>query len=158
MGKDRIESLTGTDYWDRTWSHRPVPEPLNPHATGLNGTVARHWHALFSHAFGSLGIRPGDLLLEAGCDGSIFLPYFVREYGLAAEGIDNSPEGCELSNAISGRSGIHTAIYAGDVLRPPAALRGRYRAVVSFGLAEHFSLPNVAARYADVFDEAVSAG
>jgi 2-polyprenyl-3-methyl-5-hydroxy-6-metoxy-1,4-benzoquinol methylase len=139
MSKDRIESLTDTDYWDRTWSRRSVPEPLNPRAAGLNGTVARHWHGLFSQTFGSLGIRAGDRLLEAGCGGSVFLPYFAREYGLAAEGVDNSPEGCELSNAISSRSGIHTPIHAGDILHPPAALRGRYRVVFSLGLAEHFS-------------------
>jgi len=139
MGDDRIESLTDTDYWDRTWSRRAVPEPLNPRASGLNGTVVRHWHGFFSHAFRSLGIRPGDRLLEAGCGGSVFLPYFVREYGLTAEGVDNSPEGCELSNAISRRAGIPTMIHSGDVLHPPAALRGRFRVVFSFGLAEHFS-------------------
>lgn len=139
MDKDRSNSLTDTDYWDRTWSHRCVPEPLNPRAAGLNGTVARHWHGFFSQTFGSLGIRPGDLLLEAGCGGSVFLPYFVREFGLAAEGVDNSVEGCELSKAIAKRSGIHTAIHAGDVLHPPAALRGRYGVVFSLGLAEHFS-------------------
>ncbi len=139
MDKDGIKSLTDTDYWDRTWSHRVVPEPLDPRATGLNGTVARAWHVFFSQVFGSLGIQPGDLLLEAGCGGSVLLPYFAREFGLAAEGVDNSVEGCELSNAIAKHSGIHTEIHAGDVLHPPATLQGRYKAVLSLGLAEHFS-------------------
>jgi len=139
MAENPIQALTDADYWNRTWAHRTVPEPLNPRAKGLNGTVARHWHRFFSQAFGAAGIRPGERLLEAGCGGSVFLPYFAREYGLAAEGIDNSPEGCELSNAISRTSGIHTPIHSGDVLRPPEPLRARYRVVVSLGLAEHFS-------------------
>jgi len=136
---DRVESLTDPDYWDRTWSARAIPEPLDPRSTGLNSTVARRWHRFFSQAFASLGVRAGDRVLEAGCGGSVFLPYFVAEYGLEAEGLDNSPEGCELSNAIAKRSGILTPIHFGDVLHPPASLLGRYRAVFSLGLAEHFT-------------------
>lgn len=136
---DRVESLTDSDYWDRTWSGRTVPEPLNPRGSGLNGTLPRRWHRFFSQSFGSLGIRSGDRLLEAGCGGSVFLPYFVSEHGLAAEGLDNSTEGCELSNAIARRSGIPTPIHFGDVLHPAQFLLGRYRAVFSLGLAEHFT-------------------
>lgn len=136
---DRVESLTDSAYWDRTWSRRAVPQPLDPRRSGLNSTVPRRWHRFFSQSFDSLGIRAGDRLLEAGCGGSVFLPYFVSEYGLDAEGLDNSTEGCELSNAIAKRSGISTPIHCGDVLQPPAALLGRYRAVFSLGLVEHFT-------------------
>jgi 2-polyprenyl-3-methyl-5-hydroxy-6-metoxy-1,4-benzoquinol methylase len=136
---DRVESLTDPEYWDRTWSARTIPEPLNPRGAGLNSTVARRWHRFFSHAFGYLGIRAGDRLLEAGCGGSVFLPYFVTEHGLEAEGLDNSPEGCELSNAIANRFGILTPVHFGDVFYPPESLLGRYRAVFSLGLAEHFT-------------------
>lgn len=136
---DRVQPLTDPKYWDRTWSGRTVPGPLNPRCAGLNGTVARRWHRFFSQTFTSLGIRAGDRLLEAGCGGSVYLPYFAAEHGLNAEGIDNSPEGCELSNAIAARSAIHTPIHFGDILHPPAALLGRYRVVFSLGLAEHFT-------------------
>lgn len=139
MMSDRVESLTDSDYWDRTWAGRTIPQPLDPRSGGLNATVPRRWHRLFSQAFPSLGIRAGDRLLEAGCGGSVFLSYFVREHGLAAEGLDNSPEGCELSNAIARHSGILTPIHFGDVLHPPGPLLGRYRAVFSLGLAEHFT-------------------
>jgi 2-polyprenyl-3-methyl-5-hydroxy-6-metoxy-1,4-benzoquinol methylase len=138
MAEEPIRALTDTGYWDRTWAHRTIPEPLNPHATGLNGTVARYWHSFFGRAFRLAGICSGDRLLEAGCGGSVFLPYFASEYQLAAEGLDNSPEGCELSNAISRKSGIQTPIHSGDVLQPPQPLRGRYKLVFSLGLAEHF--------------------
>ena len=136
---DRVESLTDSAYWDRTWSHRAVPQPLNPRGSGLNSSVPRRWHRFFSQSFGSLGICAGDRLLEAGCGGSVFLPYFVGEHALDAEGLDNSTEGCELSNAIARRSGIPTPIHFGDVLHPPAALLGRYRVVFSLGLVEHFT-------------------
>jgi len=139
MPENRTHLLTDTAYWDRTWAGRAVAQPLNPRAAGLNGTVARYWHGFFHAAFRSVGIEPGDRLLEAGCGGSVFLPYFVREYGLVAEGIDNSTEGCELSRAIAERSGIPTPIHSGDVLNPPASLQGRYKVVFSMGLAEHFS-------------------
>jgi hypothetical protein len=132
------ESLTDPHYWDKTWAGRTIPPPLDWRGRGLNATVPRRWHRFFSQAFASLGIGPGDRLLEAGCGGSVFLPYFVTEHGLAAEGLDNSPEGCELSGAIARRSGIFTPIHFGDVLHPDASLLGRYRAVFSLGLAEHF--------------------
>lgn len=125
MMNDRGESLTDSDYWDRTWSGRTIPEPLDPHGRGLNSTLPRRWHRFFSQSFASLGIRAGDRLLEAGCGGSVFLPYFVREYGLDAEGLDNSSEGCELSEAIAKQSGILTPIHFGDVLQPPAPLLRR---------------------------------
>jgi 2-polyprenyl-3-methyl-5-hydroxy-6-metoxy-1,4-benzoquinol methylase len=134
-----VESLTDPHYWDRTWAGRAIPPPLAPRGRGLNATVPRRWHRFFSQLFGCLGIGAGDRMLEAGCGGSVFLPYFVREYGLEAEGLDNSHEGCELSGAIARHSGLSTPIHFGDVLHPDVSLLGRYRAVFSFGLAEHFT-------------------
>ena len=136
---ERVESLTDAHYWDRTWAGRAIPQPLAWRGRGLSATVPRRWHRFFSHLFASLGIRAGDALLEAGCGGSVFLPYFVSEYGLAAEGLDNSAEGCELSAAIARCSGFLTPIHFGNVLHPAASLLGRYRAVFSLGLAEHFT-------------------
>lgn len=137
-GHAGVASLTDADYWDKSWAGRTVPQPLDPRGRGLNATVPRRWHRFFSQLFRSLGISAGDRLLEAGCGGSVFLPYFVREHGLAAEGLDNSTEGCDLSAAIARRCGILTPIHFGDVLHPNASLLGRYRAVFSLGLAEHF--------------------
>ena len=139
MNDARLQALTNTQHWDRVWAHRAVPLPLDPNQRGLNGTTPRQWHVFFQSTFQSLGIRDGDYLLEAGCGGSVFLPYFARQFGLVAEGIDNSTEGCELSNAIAHRCGTQTRIFAGDILDPPGLLRGRYKVVFSMGLAEHFT-------------------
>jgi 2-polyprenyl-3-methyl-5-hydroxy-6-metoxy-1,4-benzoquinol methylase len=139
MNKESTESLTDAAYWNRTWFGRAIPKPLDPRARGLRGTLERYWHSFFLTQFQGIGIQPGNRLLEAGCGGSIFLPYFAREYQLTAEGIDNSHQGCELSIAISRQSGVHTPIHAADVLCPPASLLRRYRVVFSIGLVEHFS-------------------
>jgi 2-polyprenyl-3-methyl-5-hydroxy-6-metoxy-1,4-benzoquinol methylase len=138
MQQDKVTTLTDVAYWDRTWSDRAIPVPLDPRAPGLNGVVQRRWHRYFADAFRRIGIAPGDRILEAGCGGSVFLPYFAREFGLVAEGIDNSPEGCALSEAIAARATLRTAIHCDDVLSPPERLKGRYRVVYSMGLAEHF--------------------
>lgn len=138
MADDATKSLTDTQYWDRTWANRAVPRPLDPAQAGLNGTVPRAMHRFFSGLFTSLGLQAGDRILEAGCGGSIVLPYFAQRFGLVAEGLDNSEEGCALSRAIAEQSGIPTAVFLGDVLNPPDPLRERYRVVFSMGLAEHF--------------------
>ncbi len=138
MADDATKSLTDTQYWDRTWANRTVPRPLDPAQVGLNGTVPRAMHRFFSGLFSALGVKPGERILEAGCGGSIVLPYFARHFGMVAEGLDNSEEGCALSRAIAERSGISTPVFLGDVLNPPDLLRERYRVVFSMGLAEHF--------------------
>jgi hypothetical protein len=136
--KQVVGSLTDTQYWDGVWADRAVPYPLDPNQKGLNGYVARSYHRYFEAVFRSIGVKAGDMLCEAGGGGSIFLPYFRREFGLIAEGLDNSQEGCALSEAIARQCGIQTPVYCGDVFKPPENLLERYRVVVSFGLAEHF--------------------
>jgi SAM-dependent methyltransferase len=137
--RDRnVSSLTDTQYWDRTWANQVIPDPLDPAQKGLNGVLSRSLHQFFDSLFQSLDARPGDLLLEAGCGGSVFLPYFRNRFGFAAEGLDNSEEGCQLSEAIAAKSGIETPIFLGDVLNPPEHLVNRYKIVWSAGLVEHF--------------------
>lgn len=131
-------SLTNTQYWDSVWANREVPLPLNPNQKGLNGVVPRSYHDYFQRIFRSIDVKPEDLLCEAGCGGSIFLPYFRQQFDLIAEGLDNSKEGCSLSDAVANQCGIQTPIHFGDVFDPPEHLLERYRIVVSFGLAEHF--------------------
>lgn len=138
MKPDRAESLTDVSYWDRTWSDRDVPAPLDPRGAGLNAVVPRALHRFFTRAFADCALRRGDRVIEAGCGGSVFLPYFEREFGLAADGIDNSPEGCSLSRAIAAKSSTSSRIFCADVFDPPNEMLGAYRMVYSTGLAEHF--------------------
>jgi 2-polyprenyl-3-methyl-5-hydroxy-6-metoxy-1,4-benzoquinol methylase len=131
--------LTNPAYWDRNWAERSVAEPLDPHAAGLNGVQSRCLHRLFARLFERIGIAPNAAIVEAGCGGSAILPYFKREFGLRAEGLDNSPVGIDLCNAIARKSGVETPVYLADIFELPAHLRGRYDIVFSYGLAEHFN-------------------
>jgi len=131
--------LTDVDYWDRNWAGRPITDPLDPDAAGLNGTQSRSLHRLFTRLFRKIGITAGARIVEAGCGGSTLLPYFRKEFGLTAEGFDNSPVGLDLSNAIARRIGIETPVYLADIFALPEHLRERYDVVFSYGLAEHFN-------------------
>jgi len=131
--------LTNLAYWDRNWAERPIAEPLDPRAGGLNGTQSRSLHRLFIRLFNKIGIGPNATIVEAGCGGSAILPYFKKEFGLKAEGFDNSPVGLDLCNAIARKSGLEAPVYLADIFALPADLRSRYDVVFSYGLAEHFN-------------------
>jgi SAM-dependent methyltransferase len=77
-------------------------------------------------------------LLEVGCGGSVFLPYFRSEYGFEITGLDYSEIGCEKSRAIQNAANIPADIHQGDMFEPPGGLPGAFDFVCSFGLVEHF--------------------
>lgn len=133
-----VRPLTDTDYWNQIWAKRVVPSPLLPAAPGLNGAVNRALHRFLSQAMTRIGVMPQHRVLEAGCGGSVILPYLVQQFSVVAEGIDYSEEGCELSRAIAARSGVETTIHQCDMFNPPDHLLGRYDVVFSAGLVEHF--------------------
>ena len=130
--------LTDVAYWDRNWATRPSPDPLDPESPGLNGTRERSLHRFFTSAFAKLAVKPGDLIVEAGSGGSVILPYFKTQFGLRAEGIENSPVGAETSLNIAAKSGVETPIHAADLFDLPENLLQRYDVVFSYGLVEHF--------------------
>lgn len=132
------QHLTDIAYWDHIWAGRSAPDPLDPAEPGLNNAVSRSFHRLFARSFDRIGLRPGSSIVEVGCGGSVMLPYFARTFGLRAEGIDNSPNGCALSEAIARKSGVDTAIHQADMFNLPDDLRGRFDVVFSAGLVEHF--------------------
>lgn len=132
------KSLTDVAYWNNIWRDRPIPGPMDPDTPGLNGVHPRSFHRFFEAQVRDLGLKPGDLICEAGGGGSVKLPYLAKRWGLRAEVLDNSEEGCALSRAIADKAGIDTPVHCVDVFQPPEMLRERYRYVMSFGLAEHF--------------------
>ena len=138
MTKDAAFHLTDVAYWDRSWSGRPVPKPLDPEAAGLNGTLQRSLHKFFTEVFGKIGIERGERIVEAGSGGSIILPYFNSQFGLRAEGIENSSAGTGMSLAIAAKAGVDTPIHDADLFDLPPHLLQRYDIVFSYGLVEHF--------------------
>lgn len=130
--------LTDVAYWDRNWNDRPIPDPLDPASPGLNGTLWRGLHRFFQRSFARLGVKPGDLIVEAGSGGSVILPYFSTQFQLRAEGIENSPAGIQTSRAIAAKCGVDTPIHNADLFKLPTSLMARYDIVFSYGLVEHF--------------------
>lgn len=127
----------GKDYWDSLWEDQPLPQPVDPTDESLGNTVKVRFHELFEREL--TGLAPGDRLLEVGCARSAWLPYFARQYGLDVSGLDYSDEGCQQARAVLAHAGISGSIIHGDMFDPPDELLGRFGAVVSFGLVEHFS-------------------
>jgi 2-polyprenyl-3-methyl-5-hydroxy-6-metoxy-1,4-benzoquinol methylase len=83
----------------------------------------------------------GRRLLEMGCGGSKWLPWFAREMGYEVEGVDYSPRGC-----INARQGLDAAnvtgtIHCVDFLQLGSEFDGKYDVVTSFGVIEHFVQP-----------------
>jgi hypothetical protein len=65
------ENLVESSQWDAVWHHKVSP-PLRPWSSYL----CWRFHKLFSEF-----IKAGDRVLEVGCGGSHFLPYFAQRLG-----------------------------------------------------------------------------
>lgn len=80
-------------------------------------------------------------LLELGAGGSIWLPYFAKEFGFEVYGIDYSKKGCEIAEENLRLAGVRGQIICGDILRIVDLWKGFFDVVVSFGVIEHFTNP-----------------
>lgn len=127
----------GKGYWDALWEGQQLPTPVDPNDRSLGNTVRLEQHALFERRLGNL--PPGSSILEVGCARSVWLPYFATGFGFSVAGLDYSETGCEQARAILASAGLEGEVVQGDMFEPPAALLGRFDAVISFGLVEHFS-------------------
>lgn len=121
--------LTDPDYWSRSWSGPNLPANTDPNKDPKVRDLCRFLQEV-------LVGRSGQLL-EIGCGGSRFLPYFSR-LGFRVSGIDYSAIGCQQARMILDREGIPGDIYEGDAFDENPSLVGRYDVVVSFGVIEHF--------------------
>jgi 2-polyprenyl-3-methyl-5-hydroxy-6-metoxy-1,4-benzoquinol methylase len=132
------DDKAGKEYWDSSERNQSVE--FQPFGTlpGVRGFGRRAWHQAFLRAFGDSGGR-GRRLLELGCGGSAFLPYFARQMHFDVCGIDYSEGGCELAREMCRRNAVDARIICADFFRAPKELSGTFDAVVSFGVVEHFT-------------------
>jgi len=77
--------------------------------------------------------------LALGCGTSIWLPYFVREFGFKVSGVDYSEIGCRQEKQILQQAEVEGEIVCADFFNPPAYLLEKSDYVYSFGVAEHFT-------------------
>lgn len=130
---------TDPGYWDRYWRDWNTVKPgIDPRAGGLRNYVYRHLHNVITEAIAPAK-REGARLIEIGCGGSRWLPYFASEHGYKVAGLDYSDVGVEASREILMQSGVEGDIVKGDLFDPPAELLGAFDVVFTNGLVEHFA-------------------
>lgn len=126
---------TTDKYWDSLWKKREVPQAVDPSEGGLSNHLARQYHAFFEPL---LYGRCDQSILEIGCAGSPWLPYFSRQFGLKVTGLDRSVLGCKQAKEVLSRSGVKGQIVNADLFSPPGEILEAFDIVISFGVVEHF--------------------
>lgn len=129
--------LAPKSYWDRSWRRRKRVRPVDPRRGGPRGLFERQLHHAWSRLLAGRETF-GRRLIEVGCAGSRWLPYFHREHGFAVSGLDYSELGCAQARELLAREGIEGEIHCADLFKPPAELVGAADVAVSFGVVEHF--------------------
>lgn len=131
------EDIAGQEHWETQWKRRPVPNPIDPNSTDTGEYGNRLWHALYTELLGGQDTS-GRRMLEVGCAGSVWLPYFARQFGYRVAGIDYSPVGILQARQMLDREGITGDLVCCDMFQPPVSLHRRYDVVLSLGVVEHF--------------------
>jgi 2-polyprenyl-3-methyl-5-hydroxy-6-metoxy-1,4-benzoquinol methylase len=125
----------GKEYWDQLYVPERRPEAINPRDTSLRNYIARRFHRFFEK---NLSAMKDKELLEVGCGGSQYLPYFSKEFGLHVTGLDYSELGCEAAERVLAAEGVAGEIVCANFFDAPQSLAGKFDVVVSMGVVEHF--------------------
>ncbi len=135
-GEGSRGSRAGKDYWDAVWrGHETRPALLEPR-WNRDFLIRRFDRYASRERF--LPSSAGSTLLEVGCAGSLWLPYFAQRWRYRVEGLDYSEQGCRQAEAVLRRYGVEGKIHLADFFEPPASLPGRFDVVLSCGVVEHF--------------------
>jgi len=127
----------GKSYWDHTWENKSSPQAIDPRGKGLNYYVDRKFHEFFRETFSELDTKERRIL-EIGCAGSQWLPYFAKEFGFRVSGLDYSERGCQQARKILANEGVEGEVVCCDFFSPPQSMLKAFDVVVSFGVVEHF--------------------
>lgn len=131
-----MKALTTREFWEERHARfRPEKYYPAPHKDYLDFVLAALLHPL-------LGTRPRQKILEVGCGGSVWLPYFRKVYGLEITGVDYSRTGIALSREILGRNEVDGRLIQADIFEPDIALAGSFDIAFSLGFIEHFDDPS----------------
>lgn len=131
------QDKAGKEHWDGRWKDRPLPRAIDPRSQKVGRYLERLFHEEYVRLFPGRAAQ-GKRLLEIGCAGSAWLPYFSREFGFRVTGIDYSELGCQQARDVLEREGVNGDIICCDAFQPPATLFGRFDVVVTYGVVEHF--------------------
>jgi 2-polyprenyl-3-methyl-5-hydroxy-6-metoxy-1,4-benzoquinol methylase len=128
----------GKTYWDHVWQERGASAGIEPFEPDFRDPVYRGSRTYFHDLFSRMETR-GTRLLEIGCAGSVWLPFFAQEFGFSICGIDYSEVGCARERQILHKAGVAGEIVCADFFYPPDHFVEAFDIVVSFGVVEHFS-------------------
>lgn len=129
--------LTDQVFWDSIWGSAARLRPVEPSRPGPGNYAHRKLHEFYTAAIAGTGPR-GKRLIELGCGGSSWLPYYRATFGCEITGLDYSPVGCKAAQALLDDLNMDGQIILGDLFKPPAELLGCFDYAVSNGLVEHF--------------------
>jgi SAM-dependent methyltransferase len=135
VGKDPVAKVPHR-YWDDMWLTDALPTPLDFSSGVWVKPVSRHIRDFVVAHVEPLG--PAPAVVEVGCGGSVWLPYFRKVLGWRAAGVDYSPRGCALARRVLDRADVDVPVHCCDLFAPLPGLVEAFDAVVSFGVAEHF--------------------
>lgn len=136
---DRSLDKAGKSHWDKTERNMDVEFQAFAPTAGIRGYAKRMWSKeLFEKSLRAIA-GSDKKLLELGCGGSAFLPYFANEFGFKVFGIDYSERGCELARRMCDANGVSAEIVCADFFDAPPEWIGQFDIVVTFGVVEHFT-------------------
>lgn len=130
-------AITTPDYWEKTWAESDIPLAIDPGDLAPENYFYQVLHDLFTHYLGA-HCPPGAKLIEMGCGGSRWLPYFHNAFGYDVSGIDYTVTGINLARSILKKANVNGQLAHGDLFETPSEWREQFDVVVSFGLVEHF--------------------
>ena len=122
-------NLVEAEQWDASWASTSAPLRLRP----WRDYVSWRFDCLFREY-----IKPGDRVLEVGCGGSRFLPYFAKDLGAEVWGFDYAPAGVASARAALCRAGVDGKILQADLFAADAVPTSYFDVVFSGGFIEHF--------------------
>ena len=123
------KNLVASEQWDTSWASVDAPLRLRPWRDYVSWRFAR----LFREY-----IKPGCRVLEVGCGGSRFLPYFAKELGAEVWGFDYAPAGVASARAALSRAGVSGKISQADLFAADEIPEAYFDVVFSGGFIEHF--------------------
>lgn len=125
-----LTSHTDEAFWDEYWASVQLPLEVEKSSSLLMTAITD----VFDRFLGS--VRPLSVLEIGGAPGQ-YAAYIHRRLGHAITIFDSSPVGCEKARENFSLLKMSAEVVSGDMLRPPPDL-GRFDAVYSLGLIEHF--------------------
>ncbi|MGX1198533.1 class I SAM-dependent methyltransferase [Parvibaculum sp. MBR-TMA-1.3b-4.2] len=96
-----LEMLICSDCWQVQISEFPPQEMLfsdHPYVTGVNVPVVEHFRRMAADAVERLKLRPGDLVMDIGCNDGTLLGMFAAQ-GMTTMGIDPGKRVTDLARA-----------------------------------------------------------